>query len=40
VTKPAELKIPVVESGTEVKEINPEIFGKPGERGDQPPILP
>jgi len=37
VTKPAELKIPVVEPGTEVKEINPEIFAKPGGSGDPPP---
>lgn len=36
VTKPAELKIPVVEPGTEVKDIHPEIFKKPGS-GDPPP---
>ncbi len=40
VTKPTEITISVVAPGTEVKDINPEIFLKPGERGDPPPILP
>jgi hypothetical protein len=31
VTKPAEITIPVVAPGTEVEDINPEIFGKPPE---------
>ena len=30
VDKPFEFKIPVVAPGTEVKDINEEIFGKPG----------
>ena len=36
VTKPVELKIPVVEPGTEVKDIHPEIFKRPVS-GDPPP---
>ena len=40
VTKSGEITIPIVSPGTDVKDINPEIFGKPGGGGDPPPILP
>jgi len=40
VIKSGEITIPVVAPGTEVKDINPEIFSKPGAGGDPPPLLP
>lgn len=40
VTKSSEIIIPVVSPGTDVKDIHPEIFSKPGTGGDPPPLLP
>ena len=40
VTKTADVIVPVVAPGTEVKDIHPEIFSKPGTGGAPPPLLP